>query len=229
MTKNKMAVLAIAGLTVLGGASGAFASPGGNGKGLRVGQCTLSADQLQTADTSPRLEQLQTRLDARVAAGKMTQEKADAKFAEAQQRVSLQELLREARRAPVLELLGMTEDELKTARQEGTTLRDILDQKGITPDQLREAMRSGAAAAKTLMGEVCTVASPAARRGKAHGRRRALARRKAMALKAKREAASKKCDDSTTNDSTTNNSTTDDSTTDDSTTDPNAGNGSTTL
>lgn len=53
MTKNKMAVLAIAGLTVLGGASGAFASPGGNGKGLRVGQCTLSADQLQTADTSP--------------------------------------------------------------------------------------------------------------------------------------------------------------------------------
>ncbi|MFN8108442.1 MAG: hypothetical protein U0Y82_01120 [Thermoleophilia bacterium] len=179
--RRTLTTLAVASVATLGGATGVALAHGhghgrghhGNGSGTpmygtgnggggkhgrhgdRLANCTLTGDQLLTAQTSPMLAALQDRLDAKVAAGRITQAQADAKFAKVQMRVSLKTLVHNAKIAPLLTLLGMTQADLQTAHQAGQSLRDIIASKGVTSDQVRQALADGRAAAKAALAAAC--------------------------------------------------------------------------
>lgn len=162
MPKNRLAILAVAGVTALGGVTGVALGHGGKGhrghhgaKVVKKATCSLTATQLLTADTSPALARLKTRLDARVAAERITQERADARFAAAQLKLSLRKVVRDAQIAPLLTLIGMTEDQLREANKAGDSLRDIIEAKGITRDQLRQALRDGRKAGRAALAAAC--------------------------------------------------------------------------
>jgi len=161
--KNRLAVLAVAGVATLSGVTGVALGHGGHGDRGRHGDqrhraaavCKLAGDQLLTTANSRALAAKKTRLDAAVAAGRITQEQADARFARFQLQVSLRKVVRDAQIAPLLKLLGMTEEELKDAAEAGDSLRDIVEEKGITRDQLRQALRDGRKAARAALAAAC--------------------------------------------------------------------------
>lgn len=123
--------------------------------------CTVPDAQKLTTATSTPLARLDTRLDAAVAANRITQAQADSRFARAVTRLSVAKIVGDAGLAPVLTLLGMTADELADARTDGTTVRELLEEKGVTRAQLRTAFKAGRTAARAALDTVCPVTTPA--------------------------------------------------------------------
>ncbi|MFN8124226.1 MAG: hypothetical protein U0237_17590 [Thermoleophilia bacterium] len=168
MTPRRIAVTIAAAALAVGGASGAaFAHGGPGGPGGPGGfggpgsgpgaalQCEVPEAQLLTADTSRALKRLRARLDRRVSAGRITQAQADARFQREQVRLSVQKLVTTARQQPVLDLLGITSADLAAAREEGLSLIDIADEKGVGIDDLLTALRTGRDAAEAKFDELC--------------------------------------------------------------------------
>lgn len=179
MPKNRLAILAVAGVATLSGVTGVALGHGGHGgdrgdrgdrghHGTKVSKkatCSLTATQLLTTANSPALAAKKTRLDAAVAAGRITQVQADARFTRFQLQVSLRKVVRDAQIAPLLQLLGMTEQELKDAAEAGDSLRDIVEEKGITRDQLRQALKDGRKAARQALRTACPKPGKAPKNG----------------------------------------------------------------
>jgi hypothetical protein len=170
MRNRRFAGIAAAVVLALGGASGVAVAhgPGGHGhpgprgevaRGMASGGarpvCTVPAADQLTTDTSRALKRLKARLDRRVAAGRITQTKADARLAAVTTRLSVRKLVAEARRQPLLDLLGLDADGIKAARAEGKSMRDLIDEKGITVEQLMTARKDGRTAARATRDELC--------------------------------------------------------------------------
>ena len=127
---------------------------------LKGRTCTVPDAQKLTTATSTALARLGTRLDAAVAANRITQAQADSRFARAVTLLSVGKIVGDAGLAPVLTLLNMTADELADARTDGTTVRELLEEKGVTRDQLRTAFTTGRTAARAALDAVCPVTNP---------------------------------------------------------------------
>lgn len=138
------------------GGRGGDGGPGGRGaQAARV--CTVPDAQKLTVDTSTALKNLDARLKAAVTAGRITQAQADARFARAVTRLSVDKLVNDARMKPVLDLLGMTAQELRDARDDGTTMAELLEEKGISTTDFRAAVTAGRTAARTTRDTLCPV------------------------------------------------------------------------
>lgn len=122
---------------------------------LKHRTCTVPADKQLTTETSPALARLDARLDAAVAANRITQAQADERFARAVTRLSVAALLQDARIAPVLEVLGLTEQDLRDARDAGTTLGELLQEQGVTPAAFRAAVVQGRRDARAALDALC--------------------------------------------------------------------------
>lgn len=155
------------------GHGGGHGGPGGGPdrgaaghRGHDARTCTVPEAQRLTTATSDALARLRTRLDAAVTAGRITRDRADARFARAVTRLSVARIVADARIAPVLTLLGMTHEELRDAREDGATVREILSDRGVTRARYRAAVREGRAAARAALDAVCPTdddpAAPAA-------------------------------------------------------------------
>ncbi|MFN8124192.1 MAG: hypothetical protein U0237_17420 [Thermoleophilia bacterium] len=163
MSKNRLAALAVAGIATLSGVSGIALGAGGGAtapkatkaKADPLASCKLTGEQLLTTETSPALKAKRARLDAAVAAGRITQKVADARFTRFQRQLSVTTIVREARIRPLLNLLGMTLDELRDAIDAGDTLRSIIDDQGISRARLQAALRAGNVAARRARARAC--------------------------------------------------------------------------
>lgn len=156
-----LAVGGASGVALAHGPGGAGRGPGGPGPGGGPGsgvalQCTVPAGQQLTVTTSAALRRLKARLERRVAAGKITQAQADARFEAAATRLSVQKLVATARQKPLLDLLAITADDLAAAREEGVSLLELAEENGITSDRLIAALREGRAAAEATRDALCT-------------------------------------------------------------------------
>ena len=185
MRRARIATIAVMAAAAVGGGSAtALAHGGGNDHrgpdahqlfapgpdigALKGRTCTVPDAQKLTIATSTALARLDTRLDAAVAANRITQAEADARFARAVTRLSVAKIVGDAGLAPVLSVLGMTADELADAWKDGTTVRELLEEKGVTRDQLRTAFKAGRTAAKSALDTVCPVTDPSPKDGKGH-------------------------------------------------------------
>lgn len=162
MPKNRLAILAVAGIATLSGVSGIALGTGGpaapkakHTKTDPLAHCVVTGDRLLTVDTSAALRSKRARLDRAVAAGRISQKVADVRFTRFQLQLSVTTIVREARIRPLLNLLGMTLDELRDAIDAGDTLRGIIDDQGITRAELRAALRAGNVAARRARASVC--------------------------------------------------------------------------
>ena len=184
MRRARIATIAVMAAAAVGGGSAtALAHGGGDHRGsdahrlfapgpdigaLKGRTCTVPDAQKLTTATSTALARLDARLDAAVAAARITQAEADARFARAVTRLSVAKIVGDAGLAPVLSVLGMTADELADAWKDGTTVRELLEEKGVTRDQLRTAFKAGRTAAKSALDTVCPVTDPSPKDGKGH-------------------------------------------------------------
>ena len=75
---------------------------------------------------------------------------------DAPQRRARHEAAHAARIAPVAKLLGMTEDEIHTELQGGTTLAKLAESKGVSRAKLLDAIKEGLRAEATAEGETLT-------------------------------------------------------------------------
>lgn len=121
------------------GAHGGPGGPGGFGPGAGAdrGQgladaLGISLDELQAAQATAFAKGL----DQAVASGRMTREQADLMQAGR----LLQTLI--DRQALTAQILGMTPDELQAAHDAGKTLRDLLEAKGIDPQDFQSQMQA---------------------------------------------------------------------------------------
>ena len=128
---------------------------------LKWRTCTVPDAQKLTTTTSTALARLNTRLTAAVTANRITQAEADSRFARAVTRLSVAKIVGDAGLAPVLTVLGLTADELVNASKDGTTLRELLQEQGVTRAQLRTALSTGRTAARTALDAVCPLTTPA--------------------------------------------------------------------
>ena len=167
-SRRRAPVLAVAvmGLT-LAGAGVAGAHPGGGHfadghHGARGASCQIAPGMLVAPDDSPALTRVEKRLTALVDAGRISVERKDAIFSRRQKQITLRTERMAARTAPVLALLGMTAEELRAARKD-RGLRAILEDKGITRQAFRTALREGRMAAREKVAELCAsgAATPA--------------------------------------------------------------------
>jgi hypothetical protein len=150
------------------GPGGGLGGPGfglglGLGPGLRFGggpgggplaSCAVPASKRLTVDTSDDLKDLKDQLDALVADGTIQQARADKVFNKAVIRLSVQKIAHDAQLAPLLKLLGMTEDQLQTALQD-KDLREIAADKNIATTDVRKALRQGQRAASITLTAMC--------------------------------------------------------------------------
>lgn len=159
LSRRRLPVLAVAaaGLTLAGaGIAGAHPGAGHRGghQGARQAMCEIAPSKLVAVADSAALTRIETRLTELVNAGKITAERKDRILSRRQKQITIRTTMAGARTAPVLGLLGMTAEELKTARK-NRELRDILEAKGITREDLRAARREGRTAARAAVTELC--------------------------------------------------------------------------
>jgi hypothetical protein len=111
---------------------------------------------LTAADLREAMEDVfQARLAEAVTAGRLTQAQADEmleRFREAPQRRAEHEKQHAARIAPVATLLGMSADEIRDARRDGTSLAKLAESKNVSRDKLLAAIKEGITAAGALEG-----------------------------------------------------------------------------
>jgi hypothetical protein len=104
---------------------------------LLAAELGISVDELQAA----REQASQAALDAAVANGDITQEQADLM----QARRALKEAIDPE--ALTAQVLGISVDELQTAREAGTTREELLENAGLTAEEFRTALQSAYEAA----------------------------------------------------------------------------------
>ncbi len=104
---------------------------------------------------SPALTRVEKRLTVLVNAGRISVERKDRIFSRRQKQITLRTERAAARSAPVLALLGMTAKEMKAAREDGG-LRAIIEEKGVTREAFRTALREGHMAAREKRAELCS-------------------------------------------------------------------------
>jgi len=143
--------------------SGDFGRPmpmiGGHGRGgsdksgidheaLLADELGISVDELQAAQEEAR----QAGIDQAIADGDLTAEEADLM----QAGHALREYI--DREAVMEQVLGMTMDELKAAREEGVGIRELLETQGLDREAIQEAMQSAhdAAIAEAVADGVIT-------------------------------------------------------------------------
>jgi hypothetical protein len=144
------------------GPGGGLGGPGlGLGLGLRfrggdgpLASCAVPASKRLTVDTSDDLKDLKAQLDGLVADGTIQQARADKVFNRAVIRLSVQRIVHDAQLAPLLKLLGMTEDQLRTALED-TGLRELAADKNVSTADLRKALRQGRRAAGITLTAMC--------------------------------------------------------------------------
>ncbi len=105
------------------------------------------------------LDVRKARLDAAVAAGRITQAQADEllqRAKDAPKDRAEHEARRAASIAPVAKLLGMTADEIHDKRHVGTSLADLAKEKGVDRAKLLAAITEGLKAEATSAGSTPT-------------------------------------------------------------------------
>ena len=143
-TRNKrIAGLAAAGLLLGGGLAGAFAATSGQedrGADLASALSKQTGGQVSAADVRAAFKDvLAQRLKEGVAAGRITQAQADEMLKRAEsaplpgmgRRGGMHEV-----KAAVATKLGMTEAQLRAAREKGTSLAQVAKSKGVSRDAL---------------------------------------------------------------------------------------------
>lgn len=162
-TNRTLMVLAGAVALGAGGATiGVAASGGGSSpaKDLAEALNQTKGTHLTEADIQAAMQAaFKARLDAAVTAGRLTQAQADqmlTRAKDAPQRRARHEAAHAARIAPVAKLLGMTEDEIHTKLQGGTTLAKLAESKGVARAKLLDAIKEGLRAEATAEGETLT-------------------------------------------------------------------------
>jgi hypothetical protein len=122
-----------------------------------VRHCSLSEGELLTAKTNPRLAKVAARLAEKVKKGEITQERADRRYAWIQKRVTIRVTMLDAKRAPVLELFGVTTPaEFRAKLKEHRGLRRLIKATdGVTRADFRAARRAGAKAGRDAVIALC--------------------------------------------------------------------------
>ena len=154
-TNRTLTVLAGAVALGAGGATiGVAASGGGDtnpAKDLADALNKNEGTKLTEADVREAMQSaFKTRLDAAVKAGRLTQAQADEmlqRAKDAPKRRAEHEAARAARIAPVAKLLGMTADEIREKRRDGSSLAKLAESKGVSRAKLLDAIKEGIRAA----------------------------------------------------------------------------------
>ena len=154
---KRTTVLLAAGVVALGagGATlGIAASPGSepsHEKSLADALNKNEGTNLTEADIREAEESaLKSRLDADVAAGRLTREQADEKlqhFKDGPKRRADFEARRDEGMAPVAKALGMTADDVWAKLRDGTSLAKLAEEKGVSRAKLLDAIKEGLRAA----------------------------------------------------------------------------------
>jgi hypothetical protein len=162
-TNRTLMVLAGAVALGAGGATiGVAASGGGSSpaKDLADALNQTKGTHLTEADVQAAMQAaFKARLDAAVTAGRLTQAQADQmlqRAKDAPQRRARHEAAHAARIAPVAKLLGMTEDEIHTKLEGGTTLAKLAESKGVSRAKLLDAIKAGITAEAAAEGVTVT-------------------------------------------------------------------------
>ena len=162
-TNRTLMVLAGALALGAGGATiGVAASGGGSSpaKDLADALNQAKGTHLTEADIQAAMQAaFKARLDAAVTAGRLTRAQADQmlqRAKDAPQRRAQHEAADAARIAPVAKLLGMTEDEIHTKLEGGTTLAKLAESKGVSRAKLLDAIKAGIQAEATAEGVTVT-------------------------------------------------------------------------
>ena len=138
---------------------GGFGPGGGFGGplGLGLAACEIPAAQLVAVESSTYLKRIKAYLDELVADKEITQARANRLLKNAQKSLSLQRILETARMTPVATALGFASvADLKNALKT-TGLRELAQQKSVTDEALRTALRAGRTAARAKVEEICAV------------------------------------------------------------------------
>ena len=143
--------LALVGTVALAAPASAFGPGGGHGKGFGPGSGGPEADRGQhLADAlgisleelqAARAEAFEAGLTEAVADGRIDQEQADLMLAGHALKQAID------REALMADALGISVEELQAAREEGKSMRELLDELGIEPQALRERMEAAMDAA----------------------------------------------------------------------------------
>lgn len=163
---KRMTALIVSGAVALGagGATLGWAASGGGDKS----PAAELADQLNRNEGTKLTEAdvrqamrdiMKARLDADVAAGRLTREQADGmlkRFDEGPQRRADHEQRRAAMIAPIAKALGMTADEIRTQQRAGKSLADLAKEKNVSRDELLTAIKEGLTAAPKHAGATLT-------------------------------------------------------------------------
>jgi hypothetical protein len=150
------------------GAGGATLGWAASGGGADKSPAAELADQLNknegTKLTEADIRQamrdvMKSRLDADVAAGRITRQQADEmlkRFDEAPQRMQEHRQRHEAFIAPIAKALGMTADQLREQERAGKSLADLAKEKNVSREKLLAAIREGLKAAPKPGGRSLT-------------------------------------------------------------------------
>jgi hypothetical protein len=115
-----------------GHGKGGFDKGGADHEALLATELGISVDELQAAQEEVR----QAGIDQAIADGDLTAEEADLM----QAGHALREYI--DHEAVMEQVLGMTLEELKTAREEGVNIRELLEEQGLDREAIQEAMQS---------------------------------------------------------------------------------------
>ncbi len=163
--RSARGIAAITGATLAIGGAGAaigLAAGGGFGGGDDARQAfadalsdRVGADVTVEDIEAARQEAAKATLDRAVQEGRLTQEEADRMLERIQQAPERREQRREAKEAlaePVAEALGVSVEELREARRDGTTLLDLAEQNNVSRADLEAAVRRGLEASAAATG-----------------------------------------------------------------------------
>lgn len=166
-TNRAIALISAGALAVgAGGATIGWAASGGGdpspAAGLAAALNKNEGTNLTEADVRQAMQDaFKARLDADVAAGRLTQAQADEmlkRMKEAPQRRAQHEARHAARIAPVAAALGMSADEIRDALRNGSSLADLAKNEGVSRAKLLAAIKKGIQAEAKAAGVTLSAA-----------------------------------------------------------------------
>jgi hypothetical protein len=123
--------------------------------GIGDAGCEVPADRRLTAETSEVLAEVKEYLDELVADDEITRRRADRAYARVVTRLSVQKIADDARRGPLLSLLGLTLEQLEDALDDGDSLLDVAEDRGKSAAEVRTALRQGRRDARAAVNAIC--------------------------------------------------------------------------